>query len=77
MEPIDAARWMGREPCVSFIRSGAIDLASKDLEDWGKISLRGTVGMEIHESDFYLPRSVYLSVSNKGREYRAVAPLRF
>jgi hypothetical protein len=40
-----------------------MDLASKDLEDWGKISLRGTV--EIHGSDFYLPRIVYLSVSMK------------
>jgi hypothetical protein len=39
VDPIDAARWIGRDPCVSFIRSGASDLASNDLEDFNKVSL--------------------------------------
>jgi len=33
-EPIDAARWIGRDPCVSFIRSGCWDFESRSLEDY-------------------------------------------
>jgi hypothetical protein len=34
--PIEAARWIGRDPCVSFIRRGSIDLAINILEDWNQ-----------------------------------------
>jgi hypothetical protein len=63
-EPIDAARWIGRDPCVSFIRSGWWDFESKSLEDYlsaYEMRFKGLEGSSrgIREFDFYLRRSVY------------------
>ena len=38
VDPIAAARWIGRDPWVSFILSGCIDLEISSLEDWALVT---------------------------------------